>query len=378
MDMFKSLCKPDYGSVKHNMELVNLTVFIRNGDRAPTYGENHGWHKRMCIKCKNIGCMLKHCANDMLTVRGYKQGHDVAAFIKQEYYPRFESKSTEYRLDRNKLIFSRSNYASDISPQISINGYYYKTNKSNVFLTSITDMLEYSSLKLHPIKEIGCEDSCLSLRNSFFSKNDSERLSPSSEFDRIIGSLCNDAPIECGRFGCDLMKMEEYMVQEKQNFEDNLTRMREDIIASFIGFSPLSKFMLEIMPKSDINIVSVTGETIITLLAGLNTQNADLIPYAGAVFIELWKDKTGKEFYSVNYNGKRMKFGLFKEEYVAKKEFEKFLKMFAKNSNKIHKICNYSAKRTSEEHLLAMKKEKIRELSDPLIKELHKRRVLIK
>lgn len=416
---FKFLCKSEYEKPALKLDLLKLIVFIRNGDRSPDKGKNDGWKKKMCINCRSKECSLVHCKNGMLTVKGYKQGYDLGSFIKSEYYPRFYKKNIEYINNRDHVLFDYDKKTDDDhiglpktsnanknmtenlktgnekvyfdldhyrksqsnkpqSPDIKINGYYYNTKKSYVFLKSVLDSLDYSDLKTRKIDSLECSSQCLDLRNSLFSKNDSERLVSGAEFDKIITSFCNDVPIDCSKFECDLMKMNDYLVQEKLNFEDNLAKMKEDIVSVAIDFGNLSQFLLSIMKNEDISIVSATSETIISLLVGLNTQNDDLIPYAGAVFIELLRDKTGNEFYSVVYNKKRMEFGMFKEKYVEKKEFERFLNMFALNSNKITEICKYSMKSFDKNELLEFKKQKLKDIFDPLVQKLHEKRLLIK
>ncbi|ELA42722.1 uncharacterized protein VICG_00037 [Vittaforma corneae ATCC 50505] len=415
MNDFNFLCNPKYGEVTENMSLERLIVFARNGDRSPEQGRNKGWSKRICIKCRRTRCFLVHCEHGMLTVKGYKQGHDLAGFIKKEYYPRFSYKNISYVRRRKhpfhdyiqKRTFNNTDYnqiinnvnmgenidGSDMKSAVSnnvdsstgsifadvkIQGYFYKNNRNYVFLRSITEALEYSSLTLHPVSNLGCKKECLDVRNSLFSKNDTKELISGGEFDRIIGSLCNEVPIECSRFDCDLMKMEDYMTQMRMNFEDNLAKMKEDITSTAVDFGELSQFILSILTNNDISIVSVTGETLVTLLAGLNTKNSKLVPYASAVFIELWKDKKGKEFYGVKYNGKRMKIGLFKEDFVEKDQFVKFLKMFAKHNSRIAEICKINIKSMNKDELLSLKRERVRKMLDPLIKKLHERRLLMK
>lgn len=440
MNDFISLCGSKYGKISVNMSLQKLIVFTRNGDRSPENGKNKGWSKRMCIRCKGSRCSLVHCKNGMLTVKGYKQGHDLAGFIKKEYYPKFTNKNINYVKDRNHPFYKTNNllekknedsneekvliesmtpellnnvsiYTSDasdfinksenfvksfakehnfenfeykdqtdenITADINIHGYYYKNSKNQVYLKSIIEALEYKDIKMKSIPNLGCRAECLDLRNSIFSKNDSEKLVSGGEFDRIIGSLCNEAPIECGKFNCDLMKMEEYITQEKMTFEDNLAKMHEDIISTTVDFAEISKFIIDILLNEDISIVSVTGETIISLLGGLNTNNSELVPYGGTVFIELWKDKKDNEFYSVFYNGKRMKIGFFREHFVEKSQFVRFLKMFTKHSDNITKICKIKSSLMSKDELLNYKKEKLKDLFEPLVQKLHDKRLLVK
>lgn len=383
MSDFKYLCKAKYGKVSHGMELVNLTVFARNGDRAPDDIEESGWKKRMCVKCNKTECTLKHCTENMLTVKGYKQGHDLAAFIKQEYYPRFHKKNTGYINDRNNLLFPRNTHLDletvlSVSPEIDIGGYYYKKSKNHVFLKSILHALEYSNAKMSSIKPLGSRPECEDLRSTFFSKKDTEKLGPSVAFKRIIGSLCNDVPINCNKFDCDLIKIEDYLVQEKMNIEDSLAKMGEDFIASAIGFAEISKFILENSTKHDMAIVSVDAETILDLLAGLNIRNTDLVPYGSAVFVELWRDPAGNQFYSINYNGQQMKFGLFKEEFVQKEEFEKFLGMFSKRADKIRKVCEYKAPDFDKDSLMYAKIAEMKKIFTPLVTTLYRKGILAK
>lgn len=399
---FKFLCKSEYEKPPLNLDLLKLIVFVRNGDRSPEKGENNGWKKKMCLNCKSKECSLVHCNNGMLTVKGYKQGYDLGTFIKREYYPKFYKKDVKYINNRNHVFFDYGKNAvrgrsiisnkenhriennktnsgrDDLQPDIKVNAYYYNTKKNYVFLRSILDSLDYSEAKVKKINRLECSPKCLDLRNALFSKNDSERLVSGVEFDKVITSFCNDVPIDCSRFECDLMKMNDYLVQEKLNFEDSLAKMKEDIVSVAIDFGNLSQFILDILGNEDISIVSATSETLITLLAGLNTQNNDLIPYAGAVFIELLRDKVGNEFYSVVYNKKRMEFGMFKEKYVEKNEFERFLKMFATNSKKITEICKHNIKSFDKNGLLEFKKQKLKNMFDPLIQKLHEKRLLIK
>jgi len=363
------------------MELVSLLVFARNGDRSPEKGRNKGWRKNMCVKCSKGTCQLTQCGNGMLTVKGYKQGHDLAGFIKKEYYPRFNKKISYGKSQGHPLPREESESMADIS----VHGYYYKSKKNHVFIKSIVGALDYSNVRLKPIEDLGCPSECLDLRNALFSKNDSEKLISGGEFDRIVGSLCNEIPVECGKFSCDLADMEEYLTQEKMNFEDNLVKMAEDIVPTAVSFGGVSEFILGVLPNREISIVSVTAETIITLLAGLNTDNSRLVPYAGAVFIELWRTSEGKELYSVVYNGKRENVGLFKEKFVEKREFEKFLKMFVKHRRDVNEICRFKPKVESIDELMAvkdeileLKKERVRGVFSPLIRKLHEKRVLVK
>ena len=217
------------------------------------------------------------------------------------------------------------------------------------------------------------------MKNILFQKRDSDKITPGGEFDRIVTSLCTDVPIDCEKFDCDLMKMEDYLVQTMQTFEDDISKMREEFMSVAVDFAPLSKFILEkISEKGDINLVSVTGETIISLLAGLNTNNQELVQYGGAVFLELWKDKAGVEFYGVRYNNKQMEFGLFKEKYVKKAEFIKFLEMFAFYDKKIEKICRFKVYSTKKADMLDHKKKELTKLLNPLIEKLHAERILNK
>lgn len=413
MSDFNFLCGSKYEEVGESMSLERLVVFARNGDRSPEQGQNKGWNKRMCIKCRRTRCSLVHCENGMLTVKGYKQGHDLAGFIKKEYYPRLSHRNINYvtrkrhpfhdyiqkgnprnignneinnrNIDREMgygdtkgIPDNTSTGTRGIFADVKIHGYFYKSSKNYVFLRSIIEALEYSSLSLHPTEDLGCRKECRDLRNALFSKNDSEKLISGGEFDRIVGSLCNEVPIECGMFSCDLMRMEDYMTQKRMDFEDNLAKMKEDIVSTAVDFGELSQFILDVLPNNDISIVSVTGETLITLLAGLNTKNSKLAPYASAVFIELWKDRKGREYYGVSYNGKRMKIGLFKENFVEKDQFLKFLKMFAKHNKKIAEICKTNIRSMNKDELLDLKKERVKKMLDPLIKKLHERRLLIK
>lgn len=364
----------------------------------------------MCVRCRNANCSLVRCRNSQLTIKGYRQGHDLGGFIKTEYYPKFYQKNISYIEKQRRhpnykdspgqgFFFSengtplkiesdppKNSYTKNetrgedgkISADIKIHGYYYKSSKNRIFLKSITDVLEYAKLDVSPITELGCKKECLDLRNSLFFKEDSKRLKTESDFDRLVGSLCNEVPIECSKFNCDLMKMEEYMTQERMTFEDNIARMREDIVSTAISFGALSQFILDLIKKPDMSIVSVTGETILTLLSGLNTQNTELVPYAGAVFIELWIDQNGKEFFSVRYNGRRMSFGLYKEQYVEKEQFLKFLKMYAKHEKSVSQICKLNTRSMSREDLLGFKREKLMSEFDPLIRRLHERRILMK
>ncbi len=409
MSNFKNLCSSSYGKVSSGMSLQNLTVFFRNGDRSPEDGKNLAWQKRMCINCDGSKCSLSHCRNGMLTVKGYKQGHDLSAFIKQEYYSKFNDKKIEIinniRANKNLKTGSSSietlentsvlplhdnvhgamfsstikHSLEDLSPDIRINGYYYSNNRSYAFLKSVVESLEYSDLELQKIRSLNVKKSCIDLKNSIFQKTDSDRITPGGEFDRILTSLCTDVPIDCEKFDCDLMKMEDYLVHTMQSFEDDISKMREEFLSVAVDFAPLSKFVLEkISGKADINLVSVTSETILTLLAGLNTNNQELVQYSGAVFLELWKDKAGTEFYGLRYNNKQMEFGLYKEKYVKKSEFMKFLDMFASNDRKIEKICRFKVYSTKKADMIAHKKKELLKLLDPLIEKLHAKRLLIK
>lgn len=418
MGNFKNLCNSEYGKVANEMSLQNLSVFFRNGDRAPEDGSNLAWNKRMCINCNGNKCSLSHCKNGMLTVKGYKQGHDLSAFIKQQYYAKFNNKKIETIDNKNRTrifldnfgvtqpyiseysgntnshlvssehtdnyhgaIFSaeQAHVSDDQTPDIKVKGYYYPNNRSYGFLKSVVESLEYSSLNIHMIRSLNTKKSCLDLRNSLFQKLGNERLTTKGEFDKIISSLCTDVPVDCSKFECDLMKMEDYLVQTQQSLEDDISRMREDFLAIAIDFAPLSRFILDIIKSNgDINLVSVTGETIISLLAGLNTNNQELIPYGGAVFLELWKDKAGNEFYALRYNEKQMDFGLFKEKFIEKSQFIKFLEMFAVNEKKIEKICKHKTYRKNRSENIDISKQKLTKLLNPIMKKLHDKRILIK
>lgn len=372
MSSFKFLCGPNYGHVPHNLNLLSLIVFTRNGDRSPEKGKNKAWRHNMCVRCSGNNCHLIQCRNGLLTIKGYNQGHDLAGFIKKEYYPLFYNKNT-----RQHPIYDYGT-KNKTTADVTIHGYSYESSKNRVFLKSILSALEYGSLKVKNIKDLDCPTECLDLRNSLFSKNDSEKLIFGGEFDRIIASLCNKVPLECGKFGCDLLEMENFLSQEKMNFEDNLVKMEEDIVPTAVSFGPLSEFILSILPNRDLTIVSVTAETIITLLAGFNTDNSKLVPYAGSIFIELWQNDKKEEFYSIVYNGKRQKIGLFRETFVEKSEFVKFLKMFNNHIKEVKKVCGIKKKGMKNEDLLNVKKRKIREVFEPLIKKLHDKRVLVK
>lgn len=416
MSNFKNLCGSKYGKISNEMSLQSLSVFFRNGDRAPEDGRNIAWGKRMCINCDGSKCSLSHCRNGMLTIKGYKQGHDLAAFIKQEYYPKFHDKKIDivnnknsltgilnsqiipaaHNLDLPSLETSKTHnihdnihgaiFTSDFkhileepTPDIKVKGFYYSNNRSYAFLKSVVESIEYSSLDLQRIKSLNANKFCRDLRNSLFQKPGFDKLTPNGEFDRIVTSLCTDVPIDCEKFECDLMKMEAYLVQTMQSFEDDISKMREDFLSVAVDFAPLSTFLASVLKSSsDINLVSVTSETIISLLAGLNTSNQKLVQYGGAVFLELWKDKTGKEFFSVRYNDKHMEFGLFKEKFIEKTEFLKFLEMFSSYEKRIEKICKYKLYSTKRSEKLDHKKEELIKLFDPLMKKLHDRRILIK
>lgn len=444
MEDFKSLCSASYGKVGTDLELVQLTVFARNGDRSPEMGRNRAWSKRVCVKCPKNHCSMVPCRNGMLTIKGYHQGHALARFIKDEYYPKFSKRlrnKTEYTdilPDHRRIFWSDSRQTTSRSgniaenrekdsntpspaqkplvtshaqqsqkagqglgtpfghstglmnivamgnilesdARVSIRGYFYRESKHRVFLKSILETLEYSDLSLRKIDSLSCPEECKDLRNILFFKRDSDDLYTSQQFDKIISSLCTDVPINCEKFGCDLEKMESVLVQEKLNFEDNLARMREDIASVSVDFGSMADFLLRVISEPyDISLVSVSGKTIVSLLAGLNTSNQKLAPYGASVFIELWKNKNSEEFYSVLYDGTRMKFGLFKEEFVRKSEFQKFLKMFAKHKDQIQGICHESIGGMSSDQLLDAKKEKIKHVLKPIVERLRKNRILSK
>lgn len=90
MHDFKALCNPNYGNVNLDMKLEKLIVFVRNGERSPNKGSNKEWKKRSCIKCTKTKCEMVSCKKGMLTIKGYNQGHNLATFIKTNYYPKFE------------------------------------------------------------------------------------------------------------------------------------------------------------------------------------------------------------------------------------------------------------------------------------------------
>lgn len=363
MNDFKSLCSAEYGSVNMDLELVNLTVFVRNGERAPKNTRRNPWNSRMCIKCPANMCTMAPCNTEMLTVKGYHQGHLLANFIKDQYYSKFAvKKSSETKdiktnekkivlydhkpkrnfvnsfrkeeiaqspfLTENALEFGISNLgeinrliamSNVLAPEYkpSIQGYFYQENKHHAFLKSIIETLPFSHLSLKKIDSLSCSKDCKDLRNSLYQGPDPKGSLPSAQFDIILSSLCTDVPIDCQKFDCDLEKMETLLLQEKLDFEDNLAKMREEITAISVDFAKMASFLYKLTESTNnINIVSVDSQSIVTLLAGLNTTNDKLIPYGSGVFIELWRNKKQEEFYSVLYNSKRMKFGLYKENFI--------------------------------------------------------------
>lgn len=423
MNDFKALCSSDYGKVDLDLELVKLTVIVRNGERSPKIDTKSHWNNRMCIKCPRNVCTMSPCRDEMLTVKGYHQGHLLANFIKDQYYPKFSKKNTVESKDMpqnknkrrifwyndnqalpenqndekyssspyfqsampltsspygfNRIISSYSILEPETTP--SIKGYFYINPKHHVFLKSIVETLHYSNLTLKKIKPLTCTDECQKLRDSLYSKGKQPKHSFAAEFEQIISSLCTDVPIDCSKFDCDLEKMDDFLIQEKLDFEDSLAKMREEITAVSVDFSQMAAFLILALDEpEDIQLVSVDNQSITTLLAGLNTSNNKPISYGAAVFIELWKNKGQEEFYSVLYNGKRMKFGLFKEAFVKKTEFMKYLKMFSNYSNQIKQICNEQIKDLNEKDLLDLKTAQVKNVLEPFIEKLKKSRVLVK
>lgn len=400
MNDFKRLCSAHYGSVNLDYELVNLTVIMRNRDKAPKLEKNSEWPKRMCVKCPRNKCSMFPCNQEMLTMKGYLQGHLLAKFIKEQYIPKFKASDEHAGILNSKQntdslkqrtwksqfkdfhglnsIINMSNILKNYHHP-SIVGYFYKDVKHHAFLKSIVETLDYSEISYKRIQPLICDGNCSILLNSISNQTQvgSTKLNPL--FESITSSLCNDVPINCEKFDCDLEKMEEFLIQEKLSFEDGLEHMRENVMAVTVDFSKMAGFLLDTLKTSaDINLVSVDNQTLITALAGLNTANQKLIPYGSAIFIELWKNKSQEEFYSLLYNGVRMKFGLYKEMFVKKQEFMNYLKMFADYNELISKISNQALKDITEKEFIDLKTKELKSLLDPLAEMLKKNRVLAK
>lgn len=383
---FKSLCNPNYGNVDINMTLEKLIVFTRNGDRSPNLEPDKAWHKRMCIVCPNHTCIMTPCKESMLTVKGYHQGHLLAQFIKNQYYPKFYEPHQKNKIlnnenysiqDLKKIIKPDHMLQKNIKP--TIRGYFYNNSKSHVFLKSILETLEYSDLSLRQIKSLLCPKECRNLRDKMYSSNGILNVFENPDFDKIMSSLCNDVPMNCNKFDCDLEKMENVLIQQKLASEDNLALLREDLVAVFVDFTNMAKFILQAAKeKIDLSIVSVENHEMITLLSGLNTKNQNQVPYGSAIFIELWKNKNQKRFYSVLYNGIRLRFGLFKEIFVKEEEFYKFLQMYSSKKEKITEICNIKNHKLNEEKLLEIKEKKMRKELEDIEEKLKQKRVLKK
>lgn len=417
MSDFKHLCSSSYAPVKTNLTLKKLIVFARNGDRCPEQLQKGIWSKRRCINCTESNCYLAKCNKGMLTIKGFKQGHDLAAYIKKEYYPKFSYKKTNSIGNRNHPVLEVLDHRSSASvstqnadleedkhqskvgeqlsgeyfymtdkrednelrPDIKVQGYYYNNEKNLSFLKSVTESLEYSKCNIKKIEFIGCKKVCLGLRNSLFDKKDSEKIIAGNQFHSIISSLCNDVPINCSSFDCDLTKMQDFLVLTKMNFEDDLARMREEFSAKAVDFASLSSFLLRLISQeNDIEVASVSGETIISLLAGLNTNNNDLVAYGGSVFIEVWADKMNREFVSLRFNGKELDFGFYKEKFIHVDQFKKYLKLFSENEKEITKICRFRSFYLKKTELIEEKKKRLNKMLGPLIEKLHKNRLLNK
>lgn len=382
---FKSLCNTKYGQVDINMTLEKLIIFTRNGDRSPNTSPDKAWHKRMCIVCPNHACLMTPCKESMLTVKGYNQGHVLADFIKQQYYSKF--------LDQRNNIFNNcgDDHLKDLANVIkpdhflqktkspTIKGYFYNNNKSHVFLKSILETLDYSDLSLNPIDSLLCTKECKPVRDRLFNSTGILNVFENHDFDKIMSSLCNDVPLNCNKFDCDLEKMENVLLEQKLVSEDNLALLREDFVSIFVDFSEMANFILNISKESyDVNLVSVGNHEMLTLLAGLNTRNQEPVSYGAAVFIELWRTKKHKKLYSVLYNGSRLNFGLFNETFVKEEEFNKFLGMFSRKSKMIRRICNIKNPEMTSEELIELKETKMRSELQDIINKLRDKRVLKK
>lgn len=210
----------------------------------------------------------------------------------------------------NKIISSYSILEPETT--LSIKGYFYINPKHHVFLISIVGTLHNSNLTLKKIKPLTCTDECQKLRDSLYSKGKHPKHSFAAEFEQKISSLCTDVPIDCPKFDCDLEKMDDFLIQEKLDFVDSLAKMGEEITAVSVDFPQMAAFLILVLDEpDDIQLVSDGNQSIITLLAGLNTSNNKPISCGAAVYVELWKNKGQEEFYSVLYYGKRMKLGLY-------------------------------------------------------------------
>lgn len=400
MQDFKSLCEASYGEVDVSMKLEKLVVFVRNGDRSPNETVSKQWKKRQCIDCNKNGCKMTRCKNGMLTIEGYHQGQLLARFIKEQYYNRMQTETSLIsNLNNNSISTNikdvsntkRNNVLKELERVTGhskmfennfypkIQGYYYSTKKSYAFLKSILEILSFSEIKSEHIDTLQCNRSCVNLRNHLFQGKGKIDAFQNKDFDSIMASFCTDVPMDCNKFNCDLERMEEVLLQQTLDSEDNLAKMSENVLAVLVDFSNMATFLLKVLLKEDqVSVVSVGNGEMITLLAGLNTNNHWQVPYGSGIFIELWKNKSQERFYSVLYNGLRMKIGLFKEKFVAEAEFIKFIQMFENEKGKIDNICNMNIKGSDPAHLVKLQEKRLKLEMEDLLQNLRSRRVLVK
>ncbi|KAM0680238.1 hypothetical protein GINT2_001623 [Glugoides intestinalis] len=291
-----------------NKKLVNLVAIFRHGDRAPLNIHNEIWKTKSCIVCSTI-CKSLPCTNGMLTKKGYLQSKNLGEFIRKSYIKYF---------DKIEGVF----------------GFYSSLNRSFSTLHGVLASLELSTSNILE------EDSIISDKNSILLKKvilNNAGIKPQKNtaysygiYDDIISSYCSETPYDCENFSCNPNKILSFVESQEKIFKDSMADVSSSFAATGVTLGSFSPFLKkELERRNSISLVSGHDSTIIRILAALNISLETLPPYAGTVFIEVWRHANGKEYVRIVYQGKSYSLSDSGKDYVSFESFARYLDIFS-------------------------------------------------
>ncbi|KAL6121055.1 pxylp1 [Nucleospora cyclopteri] len=351
LNKFSRYCRPNYSYITDSNSLTKVITIFRHGNRSPLRFNNR-WNERHCMKCNTDDCTMYKCQNGDLSIKGYEQGNELGKFIK-------------------------NNYLSKFNKNIKIHGMHTGVNRTVAMLKAVVKGMEED----HETLNVSYEENASILDTNNCQAAKKAMLSPMKmadvdipKFDITMASICNDVKYDCTGVGCDYSKIQEFLENINFQFEDKMSEFRENIVINGMSFSYLAQLLEEISGSADpVTLISAHDSTLNRILNGLNISNSKIPAYASAIFIEFYKKPSGQEFIKINYDGKIVRFGYYKEKHVEKAEFMKYLKTFSKRNKKIENICSKIIDNDSSTVITA--KNQLSDLFKPLLKSLSTKKI---
>ncbi|ORD94718.1 hypothetical protein ECANGB1_157 [Enterospora canceri] len=260
------------------------------------------------MKCTLDECALIKCGDGDLTVKGYEQAQTLGQHINDAYFSQIGKKGG------------------------AVVGVHTGLNRTQAMLQGVLSQLPTSNkstiLDFQLINPTSCFDQKMVKKQEDVYK-----------FDRIMTSLCNDVPYDCKDDSCDYSSVAQFIGNEAMLFEDKMAEMKENRGLTGTVFSYYAQQLLEYLDgESSLVLVSAHDSTLNMLMSGLDVAVSSFPSYAAALFVEVY-EHGGKEYVRINYGGKQVEFGFYREKHVALAEFRKFLRLFGSQYEEVKRTC---------------------------------------